>query len=798
MGDNLTVKTLWLLQASVLGFALAAGTGCTSTGGSTNTEALPADVQAITFLQRTPRNSDGNVFDYNNFVAGGRLVMLSPPSANGKLTVVFPSQAACTQLLTQANGTPPAASDVDACVSQSDVQSYDLSFDAKSVVMSAQLPGDGSYQLYSINLDGSNLKQLTSGGNDFVYPIYAPGDQILFMTNRNVEADTDSSSQQFKDEYERAVTAQAGTISTSGTNMQLGPRNVSHRVSPQLLPDGHVMYTEWMHMGGVNEGHLRLMNTDMTGMKEAFGDELASGMPSTNSYLKARYVSSNTYMGDPAGPQTNFQVVAIATSRDRTLQSGKLFLINLNGSEAHSTSQDLTPLIPGDRSPSSQGIGRYYDAEPVGSEAPGQFLVSWSDGPVQSEELDRAMSNAQFGIYVFDVANASASNGGRSPIYDDPNYWDILARPVKVRAEPPNLASPISSTDTSTTVGALNVYNSSLLGIPQGSVVKVRLIEGFSGEEGGVDMFGTTEFDGQSKYGEIPLQSDGSFAADVPANVPLHIQLVDKFGMSVSLTSSTGTAGGTPVANEDIWFSGRAGEARFCGGCHENRTQPAQITPGETIAASLGPVNLDTPRPQRVSTSAYVLDASGNLPAGTNAANPGDNGIRGVPWDLAIQPILDKHCISCHDGSTGAQNPSYTVTDMTSGTSQTFTFDLRGQKLNVTVGERMTGDFTASYLSLMGLGEILGEDVVQITGTPPNYVVAAAAESSDLMTKYLNPPQRYPAVDMNTRLTTVTPHLLAQGQPDMTADEYYLLELNIDMGGEYFFRENLDEAGATP
>jgi hypothetical protein len=44
----------------------------------------------------------------------------------------------------------------------------------------------------------------------------------------------------------------------------------------------------------------------------------------------------------------------------------------------------------------------------------------------------------------------------------------------------------------------------------------------------------------------------------------------------------------------------------------------------------------------------------------------------------------------------------------------------------------------------------------------------------------------------------LTPHLLAQGQPDMTSDEYYLLGLNIDMGGQYFFRENLDEAGATP
>jgi hypothetical protein len=806
MGDKLTLKTLWLLQVSVLGLALAAGAGCTSTSNSTNVSALPADVKAITFLQRTPRNDDGNVFDYNNFVAGGRLSMLSPPSADGKLTVVFPNEATCGQIL----GASASATDISNCVTGSDVQSYDLSFDAQSVVMSAQLPGDGSYQIYSINLDGTNLQQLTSGGNDFVYPVYAPGDQVMFMTNRNVEADTDPTSMQFKDEYERAVTAQVGTVSTTGTNLQLGPRNVSHRVSPAMLPDGHVLYTEWMHMGEVNEGHLRLMNTDMTGMKEAFGDELGAQYPSTNSYLKARYVSSKQYFDTVAGAMlTDYQVIAVATSRDRTLQSGKLFLIDLNGSEANSASTDLTPLVPGDNTPSSQGIGRYYDAEPVGDDAPGQFLTSWSDGPVQSEELDRAMSTAQFGIFALDSTNSTASNGGRSPIYDDPNYWDILPRPVKTRPEPANLASPISTTDSSTTVGCLNVYNSSLLTIPTGNVVKVRLIEGFSGEEGGVDMFGSTDFDGQSRYGEIPIQADASFAADVPANVPLHIQLVDKFGMATAVSGSHGTAASTPVANEDIWFSGRSGESRFCGGCHENRTVPSSIAPGQTDAVVHGPVDLDTPRVDRQSTTAYVLDANGNLPAGTNTANPGDNDVRGVPWDLAIQPILDKHCISCHDGSTGAQNPTYTVTDMTSGTAQTFTFDLRGQKLNVTVGEKMTGDFTASYLSLMGLGEILGDDVVQITGTPPNYVVAAAAEASPLM-YLLNPPQRYPvdtttrafgsaAFTMNVGGTTTsysgTPHLVDVGQADMTPDEYYLLELNIDMGGEYFFRENLDEAG---
>ena len=114
-------------------------------------------------------------------------------------------------------------------------------------------------------------------------------------------------------------------------------------------------------------------------------------------------------------------------------------------------------------------------------------------------------------------------------------------------------------------------------------------------------MFGTTEFDGQSRYGEIPVQADGSFAAVVPGNVPFHIQLVDKFGMS--------------LANESIWISGRAGEQRFCGGCHENRTESSFIAPGVQENVLGTAVNLDTPRPQRVRPRPRLAAATPGEPA---------------------------------------------------------------------------------------------------------------------------------------------------------------------------------------
>jgi hypothetical protein len=493
----------------------------------------------------------------------------------------------------------------------------------------------------------------------------------------------------------------------------------------------------------------------------------------------------------------NYQVVAIATSRDRTLQSGKLFLINLNGSEANSTATDLTPLIPGDRTASQAGVGRYYDAEPLGASGPGRFLVSWSDGPVESETLALAGTNAQFGIYVFDMNSKS-----RYPIFDDLTMWDVLPRPLRVRPEPSHTpvtpVSPISTADT--TIGALNVYDSSLndikANLTPGAVVKVRIMEGFSGEEGGVDMFGTTEFDGQSRYGEIPVQSDGSFAAVVPGNVPFHIQLIDKFAMS--------------LANESVWISGRAGEQRFCGGCHENRTKANTLAPGIPTNVLGNAVNVVTPRAQRVDSAAYAL-SGGTFTKPTSTvpalAAIGDNAVRGVPWDLAIQPILDASCVSCHDGDASKPgNYTYTIMDNTTGMSQTFTFDLRGQKLNVTIGERATGDFTASYISLMGLGEIIGDaDVTYTPAPPPSYVAPASARDS-LVVQMLNPMQRFPSVNNAVRAFAdrsstngAVSHAADKGFPELTADQLYLFILNIDMGGQYFFRENLNEAGsATP
>jgi hypothetical protein len=699
--------------------ALCGWVGCQE--GTTATPGVPPDVKAIIFLQRAARNEGmGNVFDYTGYKPGARLMKLEPPTADGKLTNLT----------------------ADPMFGNADIMSWDLSFDAQTVVFSARLAKEPNYQLFTIRVDGSNPRQISEGMNDYVYPVFIPGDKVMFTTNKVVEEGTP----QFQDEYERATTAQVGIKNADGMNEILGARNVSHRVAPALLPDGNVVYTEWLHLGDVNEGHLRVMNTDMTRMREAFGGE---GRGPTNSYLKARYV--DTYK--TADGRETFKLVAIGTSRDRTLQAGKLLLIDLNASEKTATAHDLTPLVPGDRVPSQMGVGRYYDAEPIGAPADQKFLVSWADGPVESELLSMAKSNANFGIYVLDAHDPK--NLRRFPIYDDPNMWDVMARPVKTRPVPVATSSAIDG--TSFVVGALNVYESSIFKVEPGSAIKVRLMEGFSSEEGFPDMFGLTEFDGHSLYGEVPVNGDGSFSAKVPANVPVHMQLIDKYAMS--------------LASEPVWVSGRPGEQRICGGCHEDRSKNTVIPPGTTEASVRAAVNLDVPRGDRISQD-FSPDK-----------------VRGVPWDKALQPIFNTKCISCHEGTPGPANRSFTVVDKTLNTMQTFTFDLTEKKIMLTVGERRSYDFPASYISLVGLGMELGENTVEIMGDYKPFIAPGAAKDSDVIKK-LNPPQRFPTVNPDLHAFPGPQHPADVGGQALTPDEYYLMILNIDMGAQFYFREN--------
>ncbi|MBA3499314.1 MAG: hypothetical protein H0T65_03020, partial [Deltaproteobacteria bacterium] len=239
------------IKSIAIGAALVSAVGGVGCGGDDNNGPL-GDVDALIVLQRPKRNDMGDIFQYTSYKSGAKLVKLSPPTADGTLETLFP---------TPGQGAEFAAADVSG---------YDISFDAKTIVLSAKLADNQRYGLFLLTLGSGNVEQIpTDPGRDYVTPIFLPGDRIMFTTNSVVEA----GAKQHMDEYERGTTLQLGRINLDGTAEELGPRNLSHRTFPTLASDGRVMFTNWDHLGGMNAGHLLFVNQDMQELREGFGKE---------------------------------------------------------------------------------------------------------------------------------------------------------------------------------------------------------------------------------------------------------------------------------------------------------------------------------------------------------------------------------------------------------------------------------------------------------------------------------------------------------------------------------------------
>ena len=741
-------------------FTAGTGVGCSN---DDNTGPL-GNVDSLVILQRPKRNDMGDIFQYTSYVPTARLVKLSPPTADGVLTTLCCDKAGAE-------------------FQNIDISSYDISFDAKEIVFSGKLSGGERYGLFRLTIATGQVEQIqTDPGRDYVSPIYLPGNKIMFTTNLSVNnpaldpttnAAIDMNPPQHVDEYERGTTLQVGTVNIDGTGEVLGPRNLSHRTFPTLTSDGRVMLTQWDHLGPVNAGHLMFMNTDMTELREAFGKE---GKGAANSTLKAREVSPGRF-------------VAIATSRDRTIQSGALIDIRLGTpttddgevradtamSEQNSRYVMLTPDVPTDREPSANTIGRYYDAYPLNAKDQLDLLVSWADGPVESGVLGSAGLAANFGIYLYDTKNLA-----RRPILDDPEMWDIFARPLMPRPAPPVTSSAIDANlGGQAMIGSMNVYASSLTTFAPNSVYGVRIMEGFSSEEGFPEMFGTTMFEGQANLGVARVASDGSWLATVPANVPLHLQAVNTFGMSIE--------------NEPVWFSARAGESRVCGGCHENRAETTVINPGITQAAAIGPTSAMglVARDRRLSTDAEL-----------SSINTAPDRLIGMAWNKAIQPVFNANCVSCHNGVASAANPSYQIVDpMTGAVVSTFVFDLTDRLVTIDYGMGDVQEYPASYISMAGPDmEAIEMGNLMITGTLPCTTTGGQptlqcmepqnAINSPVI-RLLNPTQLFPS-PTSQRAFPTTPHSSVgyDSGRELTPAEFYKLILAADMGVNYYAREN--------
>jgi hypothetical protein len=412
--------------------------------------------------------------------------------------------------------------------------------------------------------------------------------------------------------------------------------------------------------------------------------------------------------------------------------------------------------------------------------------VSWADGPV-NDQSELSVTPPDFGIYIYDPKTQR-----NKLVYDEENTWELYAQPVARHDEPPPQSSIQNSQDFTKplTIGSVNITQTSLYslhgntvsgaefdGTPMDealkSAVKVRIIEGFSSEAAkGVTMFGLTMAEGAAIIGEAPVLADRSWKAEVPAGIPMHLQAVDRYDLS--------------IRSQTTWIQGMPNEDRMCGGCHEERTTPNLPSTQQLPLAANQFQHFNTAIADRTEYPWYNA-----------AASPTE-----------VQKILDAKCVQCHNdttnGSQAQEHYSVTMTDQDTGVTSTYNIDrLNFSTREVTVKyDRKTASYPMSYVSIFYPAALDMERGVKIVGTlPPKWGLPSDARNSKLI-EVMNITNAFdtsgkdtawalgqPYSDPNIHGTVRTMH------PDdvgiqLTRDERVALIRAFDMGGQFYSRQN--------
>ncbi len=468
-----------------------------------------------------------------------------------------------------------------------------------------------------------------------------------------------------------------------------------HDNFPTITWDGRILYTRWEYndRGQIYPQPLFQMNPDGTSQTGFYG--VNSWFPTT--ILHARAIPGST------------KVVAIATGH-HSRQPGKLILIDpAKGREE----ADGVTLIAPVRETKAVKVDAYgQDGELFAYPYPlteTEYLVSYNP--------DGWKNKNNFGIYLVHM------DGTKQLLVSDPALPCNRPIPLLPRTPPPPRPSHVDYRKTEGTCYIQDVYvGPGLKGIPRGTVKTLRVIaldyrvagigsNGNGGPGGGALIstpvaIGNGTWDPKIILGDTTVRDDGSAFFRVPARTPIYFQLLD--------------AKNQMVASMRSWTTLQPGENAACVGCHETKNS----TP---IAANAYTSAPETLRPFYGPT-------------------------RGFSFPREIQPILDRHCVRCHNAGHKVPLTSDELFD-----------------------ERAKRHWSVAYLSLTHADLKRKKD---FTGNPNHPVVNWISAQSA-------PPMLPPYSAGSARSKLITMIESAHNQVKLTVEEMDKLKAWIDLGVPY-------------
>ena len=214
-------------------------------------------------------------------------------------------------------------------------------------------------------------------------------------------------------------------------------------------------------------------------------------------------------------------------------------------------------------------------------------------------------AQAEWGLYLVDIFDNMV------PILEVPGYCIFEPVPLRKTQKPPVVPEKVDLSKDYATIYLNDVYTGDgLKGVPRGSVKRLRLYEvhyGYNGMGGHINIGIDGPWDVHRILGTVPVNEDGSALFNVPANIPVAVQPLDADGRALQVMRS--------------WYTAMPGEFANCVGCHERQNMAPPLR--RTIAATQKPTTIE----------------------------PWRGPARGFSFPREVQPVLDKYCVGCHDGS---------------------------------------------------------------------------------------------------------------------------------------------------
>ncbi len=143
-------------------------------------------------------------------------------------------------------------------------------YDGRTIVFSWRKGGTDSFHLFTIDADGSGLKQLTSGEYDDIEPAWLPDGGIAFVSSRCRR-------------WVNCWLTQVAIVhrcNADGTGIEPISANLEQDNTPWPMNDGRILYTRWEYVdrSQVDYHHLWAMNPDGTGQMTHFGNMHPGGV----------------------------------------------------------------------------------------------------------------------------------------------------------------------------------------------------------------------------------------------------------------------------------------------------------------------------------------------------------------------------------------------------------------------------------------------------------------------------------------------------------------------------------------